>query len=761
MVKYSLIILLLFTYSCNDARYRALETTRKLYTTSHSFKPEISQYELSQNTLKYLQMHFRFVYPYPDQMISIRSGIPMAFDDFQPAIPIPLQLAGENKSPLMDLTEQGVNLQNQGFFEKSIEIFERVNQESPYYPAIQIHKAYACQKIGDHKKAVNILKKSLTNTAGQEYIHKSLLFSRLSDVYLSTGDHNQAEKNNAAAMKNVQHVDNKFIQAVIMNNTGNFLSIKNQNHDALKSYHRALDILNISDSKNYSNDCMRLQSKVLINIARATLNYHLDCRGKTFTDIIIAINNSSFHTKQMLDSYDKASDFVSIGLLSNTIIDYLESQDVIMKDELISSFSTISNECFCEAKKIAEKFNFYKINSIACGYIGKKYETENKLDDAIIFTNSAIKNAEKIYIPGLLYQWFWQAGRQYLLKNDIEKAIKNYAQAIAILKPSENQNKIVSDVFKSLFLGYRQKIDIFSKKINPLFKETIDLLFKIALSTKDSNKRGIVLNYTDQIIDIQQTLEREHYFRTERIQSLPPEKKHFHIKLHNHATLYYKMVSDSLVIYFNNEHEKRLIQMKTNPDVLHQQIMNFYKSVEHCRPIEEYKPIACELYDLLIRPVEKVKQQIYSNINMLVIIPNDTFRKIPFSALVNRNDGKYLIQKYALAVHVRKVSNHPLDLIAITTSKVGYENLMNKKKLERFTLSKETKSTLASLWIPEKFIETVMSIECAKRLKLTEEAVTKADILRKIQNEIIDGNFGDEYKHPYYWSPYLISGNWM
>ena len=377
-----------------------------------------------------------------------------------------------------------------------------------------------------------------------------------------------------------------------------------------------------------------------------------------------------------------------------------------------------------------------------------------------------------MYIPEVLYQWLWQAGRLYLLKKDIETAIKHYAQAIAILKSSETQieDKRFSGIFQSLFLDYRQKSDIFSEQINPLFNEMITLLFNLGLSTKDSKKRGIVLDYTDRIIEIQQTLEQEHYFQKKRMQSLQPEKKRFHIKFNNHATLYYYMLPNSLVLYFNYQHEKRLIQIKTNPDVLHQKIISFNRSVKHCRPLEEYKAIACELYELLIRPVEKIKQQIFSKIKTLVIIPNDTLSKIPFSALIDRNDGKYLVQKYALAVHVRKQNNYPLDLIAITTSKDGYENLIYQKKMEKFTiyqkkmekftLKSETKSTLASLWTPEKYIETVMSIEFVKRLS-TNEVVTKADILRKIQNEIIDGDFGDEYKHPYYWATYLISGNWM
>jgi CHAT domain-containing protein len=66
------------------------------------------------------------------------------------------------------------------------------------------------------------------------------------------------------------------------------------------------------------------------------------------------------------------------------------------------------------------------------------------------------------------------------------------------------------------------------------------------------------------------------------------------------------------------------------------------------RTSREYRPHAARLYDLLVRPIEA--QLGLRESDTVVFVPGGSLRTIPFAALYDREAGRFLVEKYPVAV---------------------------------------------------------------------------------------------------------------
>ncbi|MGB3694368.1 MAG: CHAT domain-containing protein [Spirulinaceae cyanobacterium] len=168
--------------------------------------------------------------------------------------------------------------------------------------------------------------------------------------------------------------------------------------------------------------------------------------------------------------------------------------------------------------------------------------------------------------------------------------------------------------------------------------------------------------------------------------------------------------------------------------------------------IENFTEPAQKVYDWVIRPIEK--DLAASKIKNLVFISDGSLRSIPINSLY---DGEqYLAEKYsvALAPSLQLVDPKPLVLSACKTAAGDKRAALG---LAGMAVRAGARSTLASLWYVSDEATAILMTKFYEELS-QDNNITKAEALRRAQMAILQDQ---KFSHPYYWSAFVLVGNWL
>lgn len=332
-----------------------------------------------------------------------------------------------------------------------------------------LNKTLSSMEIKNHKSLILKHSEKFSPISKSGYFN-ALLYSALSDLYLSTGNVKDAKKYAELAIS----TQNPQALAVVLNNMGNVFAVKKDYNGAILKYKECLKYLELADP---SPDVLRLKSRVLINMLRADFN-----RTHNYERIIETINNAILNTVKLPDSYEKAFDFISLTHIIKKSAKKFNSSD----------FRRFAYNLLKEALRISKKIEHITILSSYCyGYLGQLYEEEQNYSDAIKLTNQAVFAAQLIPAPELLCLWKRQVGNLLKFNNNIKDSIEAYRDAINILKPvdskcegkcgdnyntedSEKKRNKPGVIQEFLSGGYRRHV--FDEKVKPVFLEFASLL---------------------------------------------------------------------------------------------------------------------------------------------------------------------------------------------------------------------------------------------------------------------------------------------
>lgn len=126
-----------------------------------------------------------------------------------------------------------------------------------------------------------------------------------------------------------------------------------------------------------------------------------------------------------------------------------------------------------------------------------------------------------------------------------------------------------------------------------------------------------------------------------------------------------------------------------------------------------------------------------------------------------------------------------VDLITLSACEtaLGGGRNENGREIEGFGAMAQrqgAKSVLATLW-PVADLSTGMFMQALYRMRETRMGITKADALKEVQRQFIRGeqvpkgakdgglpdaagrstNWASGYRHPFYWAPFILMGNWL
>ncbi|MCB1977652.1 MAG: CHAT domain-containing protein, partial [Nitrosomonas sp.] len=111
---------------------------------------------------------------------------------------------------------------------------------------------------------------------------------------------------------------------------------------------------------------------------------------------------------------------------------------------------------------------------------------------------------------------------------------------------------------------------------------------------------------------------------------------------------------------------------------------------------------------------------------------------------------------------------HGVDLLTLSACETAVGDKGAGGEVESFAVMAQYKganSVLASLWRVEDE-STALLMKRFYRLRSGETPLSKAEALRKAQIAMLNGDLkakesGHDFRHPYFWAPFVMMGNWL
>ncbi len=553
-------------------------------------------------------------------IVEVRDGLPAPLDDWLTSPPLRFDGMDEAIS-VGDLIATGEAHYQKGDVASAVRFWETaltsLNPEDEVYAHILEYLACTYPSLGYYQKPRLSVEKLLpVIEKASDPFRSALLLSRLGDILLSLGDMTEADATLKEGMRQARLTRRPALLASVLNNRGNLLAIQKQYGRAMAAYKESLGFLGETTETAFLHD---LKSKVLTNMARVRWMRKDD--GKV---IVSALNRALRHVQSLPDSWHKAADLISAGLLARDI-----RRAHPQSGDRPREICRIALE---QAKKIAETIRDARLLSHACGHLGKYHLAQGRHADALRLTRRASFLAQQANLPELLYLWQWQAGRIFGAEHDLKGSVNAYSEAVKTLKP----------VRKEFFTGYRRR-DTFQEKVRPVYLELAELLLKQADATKDEKRRESFLRGALDKMELLKTAEIEDYFEDECLKKenvkpdpIPSRSAVLYpIPFPNHLTLLL-MLPDGIT----------RTDVPVGSDELGKHAKRLQKRLQGFSKISRILNYANPLYDWLIRPIEQKLND--REIDTLILAPDGPLRLIPFNALHDDDEKRFLVEKYAL-----------------------------------------------------------------------------------------------------------------
>ncbi|MBW4573323.1 MAG: CHAT domain-containing protein [Tolypothrix carrinoi HA7290-LM1] len=277
-----------------------------------------------------------------------------------------------------------------------------------------------------------------------------------------------------------------------------------------------------------------------------------------------------------------------------------------------------------------------RAESYAEGTLGELYEKTGQLSDAQNLTEKALFKAQTINASDIAYQWQWQLGRLLNKKGDIKGAIASYNVAYKTL---QSLRRDLVAINPDVQFSFRENVE-------PVYRELVELL----LRTSQGGINPDNLKQARNVIESLQLAELDNFFRSACLnltQELDPvvDKKD-----QRAAVIYPIILPDRLEVILKLPNQQQLRHYKTviAQDKLEGIIADLRKNLLDVSGTVRVQQRSQQIYDWLIRPAEAELAK--SGIKTLVFVLDGELRNIPMGVLYDKQQQKYLLEKYAIAL---------------------------------------------------------------------------------------------------------------
>ncbi len=497
---------------------------------------------------------------------------------------------------------------------KSEKLFqEQGKTEKQSMVLVELSQAY--QAVGLNKNARESLEEALilAENSGNRH-HQAIVLAHLGNQHTLLGNQHQAEQELLRSLRLSKGLDKPGLEASILNNQGNLLLAGGKHPDAVQAYTESIKL-----SESGSSPLLTITAQ--INCASAYLKNSQTQMAKALLDK--ALEN----LKPLEDSYFKSFGLINAGLA------YQDLGKKKFPSENI--FLLHCHDIFIQAGEIARRLDDHRSISYALGYAGQLYEREQRYEEALQLTRSAIFSAQKVYAPESLYKWQWQAGRILKQLNNIEDAVSAYRRTIFALQSIRYEMDNCHDIQQASF----------RKIAGSICFEMVDLMLQLSKTVKDPKKNGDLLIEARDVIELLRVYELRNYFKDDCVDIGGFETINLDTISKTAVVIYPVLLEERTELLVSLPSGLKQFTIPVGLETMTREIRQFRKKLEK-RTTWEFLPHARKLYNYLIRPVEPDLFLIKAD--TLIFVPSGPLRTVPMAAL---QDGKkFLIHKYATAI---------------------------------------------------------------------------------------------------------------
>lgn len=584
--------------------------------------------------------------------------------------------------------ERGALSEALSHWKQAADLYKNEGNKSAQVEALVL-SAQASMGLGQSKQALQSLELALSLAQkSDDPLAEASVLGQLGRTYSTLRQLPEASEYLRQALTLAKQRQASPLLAAILNDLGILLGFKRQDQDALVAFQESL-------THAYNANLPLLAATARTNAARVLLRLNQP------TDSRLALDAALTQLQDViLPSRNTALGLIGIALAYQRLIPHLPQE----RDPLV--LRTVG--ALQEAAAIAERQGDKRTLSYALGHLGRLYETEFRMDEALRLTRRAIFAAQSVDAPESLYRWQWQLGRQLAATGQPDTAIDSYRQAASTLHPIRVE--ITRASFEDPTVG--------QDSVKPLFFELADLLLQRASLTGDNHAVEDSLFAARDAIEAYKTAELRDYFKDDCVDAVRSKLALLDRLSSDTAVVYPIMFSSRLELLISLPTGLKRIAVPVTADRLTLEIRAFRRLVEK-RTTREYLPHARQLYDWLVRPLETDFARL--RITTLVFVPDSALRTIPLAAL---HDGSsFLINKFALAMTPGLTLTDPRPL--------------NRDKL-RFLAAGLTKSVQGFPPLPY-VAEEVASIE---QLYKGDQLLNSAFQTARLEKELRDGRYG-------------------
>ena len=466
----------------------------------------------------------------------------------------------------------------------------------------KINVAIALSSLGLYNQAQNNLLEVQQDLEGQPESIKIVTLSELGKIFIKTGNLSRADESLKQGLELAKKADREPQIATFLISLGDLNQVNKNPTAALNYYQQALAIAR--------------EPQIKISARLKQLKLSLD-RGLWQEELSGKIERD---LEKIPVSRTKT--YAQINLAEQMIRHFKLNKE--LKNNLDNKAEKILNQAITQAKQIEDP----RAISYAHGTLAHLYEQQNRYQQAKVFTEIALVEANTLNAAELSYQWQWQLGRIAEELGQRQRAIAAYSQSVNNLQSLRGDLVAISDEVQFTF----------SESVEPVYRELVDLLLK------ENDPSPSNLEQARNVIEQLQLARLNNYFREACLDAVPQKID----TIDRQASVIYSIIlSDRLALILSVPGKGLIYQpsfFQEKPTAKIEQIVdNIYSDLDFFDPEISYdrQPYR-ELHDLLIAPIAANLQD--NEVETLVFVMDGILQRVPVAAIF---DGeKYLIEKY-------------------------------------------------------------------------------------------------------------------
>jgi CHAT domain-containing protein len=297
-------------------------------------------------------------------------------------------------------------------------------------------------------------------------------------------------------------------------------------------------------------------------------------------------------------------------------------------------------QILAQAVQQAQSLQDKPAESYAIGTLGELYQKTAQFSDAKKLTEKALFIAQSINASDIAYQWQWQLGRVLKQQGDVKGAIAYYFEAFKTLQS-----------LRSDLVAINPDIQFsFTESVEPVYRELVELLLQPLYQGEGEGVPAQEnLKQAREVIESLQLAELDNFFRSACVNPKQELDPVIDQKDQRAAVIYPVILPNSLdvILKLPNQdlrHYRTLIAQDKVEGIV-EDLREYLRDVTRTAQVKQQSQ---QIYNWLIRPAETELAK--SGIKTLVFVLDGALRNVPMAVLYDKQQQKYLVEKYAIAL---------------------------------------------------------------------------------------------------------------